>query len=120
MLELVEAAFDEVALAVELGIDGSLHPACAQGGDVGSGSMCLDQFDDGAGVVTTIGNHVAAKAQTLDQVGHGGLVGRLAGREHHAHRQPAFINDGIDLGAQSATRTADGVIRAPFLPPPAC
>jgi len=27
---------------------------------------------------------------------------------------------GVDLGGQSATRTTDGVIRAPFLPPAVC
>ena len=63
---------------------------------------------------------VAAKAQVINQVGHRRLVGRLARREHHAHRQSASADHGIDLGAQSATRTADGVIRAPFLPPAAC
>jgi hypothetical protein len=30
------------------------------------------------------------------------------------------IDHGVDLGAQSSTRTADGVILAPFFPPPAC
>jgi hypothetical protein len=44
----------------------------------------------------------------------------LPGGEDKPHRQPVFIDHGIDLGAQSATRTANGVIFAPFFPPAAC
>jgi hypothetical protein len=51
---------------------------------------------------------------------HGSLVGGLPRRENHAHRQPPLVDDSVDLGAQPATRTADGVIRPPFLPPAAC
>jgi hypothetical protein len=44
----------------------------------------------------------------------------LAGGQQQADRQAVAVNDGMDLGAQSSTRTADGVIRAPFFPPAAC
>jgi hypothetical protein len=44
----------------------------------------------------------------------------LAGRQQQTHRQTHGIDDGVDLGAQSSTRTANGVILAPFFPPPAC
>jgi hypothetical protein len=41
-------------------------------------------------------------------------------RQNKVHRQAALINGGMYLGCQSSTRTANGVIRAPFLPPAAC
>jgi hypothetical protein len=41
-------------------------------------------------------------------------------REHNPHRHSGLIDHRVDLGAQSSTRAADGVIRAPFLPPAAC
>jgi hypothetical protein len=44
----------------------------------------------------------------------------LAGRQDQPHGQTVFIHQSVDLGAQSATRTADGVIFAPFFPPAAC
>jgi hypothetical protein len=44
----------------------------------------------------------------------------LAGGEHQPQRQSMRANDGMDLGAQSSARTADGVILAPFFPPAAC
>jgi len=45
---------------------------------------------------------------------------RLSGRQQEPDRQAILVDDGVDLGAQSSTRTADGVIFAPFLPPAAC
>jgi hypothetical protein len=44
----------------------------------------------------------------------------LAGRQDDTDGQANRIYHGVDLGAQSSTRTTDGVIRAPFLPPAAC
>ena len=43
-------------------------------------------------------------------------------REAHRRfgRQAVLVDDGVDLSAQSSTRTANGVIRAPFFPPAAC
>jgi hypothetical protein len=44
----------------------------------------------------------------------------LTGGQHHPNREAIAIDDGVELGRQSSTRTADGVIRAPFFPPAAC
>jgi hypothetical protein len=44
----------------------------------------------------------------------------LAGREQQADGQAAGVDHDMDFAAQSSTRTADGVIRAPFFPPAAC
>ena len=120
VFEFVEETFDEVALAIDRWIDGTLDLAVSLGGDVRSRPMFGEQFEDGAGVVAPIGDDVASRPEPLDQRRHGGLVGGLARREHEPDRQAASIDHGVDLGAQSPTRTADGVIRAPFLPPAAC
>jgi hypothetical protein len=58
--------------------------------------------------------------QSSQEIGSGAQIVRLARCQHQPHRQAAFIDEGVDLGAQSATRTADGVIFAPFFPPAAC
>ncbi len=55
-----------------------------------------------------------------EQVRHRMRVGGLAGGEGEAHRQAAGIDAGVELGAQSAVGTTDGVIRPSFLPPAAC
>ena len=84
-----------------------------------SAAAC-DEIDKGAGVVAAISDEIAAWLELLDQQRRDGLVGSLALRQHDADRHAGLIDGGVDLGAQSSTRTADGVIRAPFLPPAAC
>ena len=78
-----------------------------------------DQRDQIVGVVATVGDDMAVP-EAIQQLGRGPQVVGLAGGEYQADRQAVLVNDSVDLGAQSATRTADGVIFAPFLPPAAC
>src|SRR5689334_15971749 len=58
--------------------------------------------------------------QAGQQLRHGTKIVFLPSGEHQAHRQSVLIDGGVNLGAQSSTRAADGVILAPFLPPAAC
>ena len=78
-----------------------------------------DQGEQSIGVVATVGDDVAAPEAGQQLRSCPQVVG-LAGSEHQPDRQAVLVDDGVDLGAQSATRTADGVIFAPFLPPAAC
>jgi hypothetical protein len=120
MFDLVEEALDEVALSVELRVDGAnaLHIALAW--DVSGGAEGGEEFDDGAGAVAAIGHGLTGRRQAGNKVWQGGFIGRLAGSEQKTNRQTDLIDDGVDLGRQSSTRTANGVIRAPFFPPAAC
>ena len=120
VLELVEEALDEVAVPVELAVDDASDTDVALGGNVGSGAGGLDQCDDGAGEVATVGDDIAGKRHVFNERRQGCLVGGLAGRQQQADRQTPTVDDGVDLGAQSPTRAADGVIRAPLFPPAAC
>src|SRR6185312_887197 len=120
MLEFVEEALDEVALTVDREIDDASNADVGLARDMGCGAAGLDQIDDGAGEEAAIGDHVAGQAQPRDQRRKGGLVGGLTGCQEETDRQAMRIHDHVDLAAQSSTRTADGVIRAPFLPPAAC
>src|SRR5882672_558584 len=61
-----------------------------------------------------------AALEAFEQVRRRTKIVCLAGRQHQPHGQTILVDKGVDLGAQSATRTADGVIFAPFLPPAAC
>jgi hypothetical protein len=71
-------------------------------------------------VVAAVGDPRAVGGETGEHLGHGAHVGGLAGGECEAHRQSMRADAGVDPGGQSATRTTDGVIGAPFLPPAAC
>lgn len=120
MLQLVEEVFDEIALSLDRRIDRALDLAIATGRNVSAAAAIAHQFDQRFRIIPAIGNKVAAGFERFDQHGRDGLVRRLALRQDDAHRQAGLVDDGIDLGAQSSTRTADGVIRAPFFPPAAC
>lgn len=120
MLEFVEEAFDQVSLAIEGMVDRALSLAVALGGNVGGPAPRGDQVDEVLPVVTAVGDHVLGRRQAVEEGRCGGLVRGLSGAQQETQRQPSFIDDGVDLGAQSSTRTANGVIRAPFLPPAAC
>jgi hypothetical protein len=61
-----------------------------------------------------------AAAEAIEQLGSSAQVVGLAGGEDQADWQAVLVDDGVDLGAQSATRTTDGVIFAPFFAPAAC
>jgi len=120
VLELVEEALDEIAMPVDVRIDRAADAHVALAGDVSVGAVRFDDLDDGASEVATVGHDVARQAKALEQLGRGGLVGCLARREYQANRQTAGVDDGVDFCGQSSTRTANGVIRAPFFPPAAC
>lgn len=120
VFEFVEEALDEVALAVEPGVDGAPHADVALAGDVGPSPARLDHLDDGPGVIAAVGDDVASEGKAAEELRCRGLVGGLARGEHEADGEAAGIDDDVDLGAQSAPRSSDGVIRTPFFPPAAC
>ena len=120
MFELAEEAFDKVAPSIERGFDGSLDAHAALGRDVGRAAEAAHQIDNRHAVVAAVGDESGGGRQAGEKVRDGRLVGGLSRRDQQPDRQAVLIDDGVDLGAQSSTRTADGVIRTPFLPPAAC
>ena len=54
MLQLVEEAFDQIALSIESRIDRTLNLAVAAGWDVSAPATAFDQIDEGSGIVTTV------------------------------------------------------------------
>jgi len=88
VLELLEKPLDEIALAIECGINGTLHLAIPLGRDMRPAAVLVDEIDDGAGIVTTIGNDITVRLQSLQQRRDGSFAGRLALREHDPHWHP--------------------------------
>jgi hypothetical protein len=54
VLELVEEAFDEVAMSIEFRVDRALDLAVAAGRDVGSPTGRLDEVEDGPGIIAAV------------------------------------------------------------------
>jgi len=119
VLELAEEALDEIALSVDAPINGALYEALPGRGDVGFGATGSDQVEQRIGVIPAVSDDVTA-FEAGEQDRRSAQIVVLSGRQHETHRQAILIDQGVDLGAQSSTRTADGVILAPFFPPAAC
>jgi len=120
VFELVEEAFDQIALAIDCGIDAALVFSVARRWDVGGRPCLSDESEDGIAVIGAVTDDFGACGQAAQQGRDRARVMNLAGGEDQADGQASLVDQRIDLGAQSATRTADGVIRTPLLPPAAC
>lgn len=120
VFELVEVSLDQVALAIDCPVDGTLNLPIALGRNMCCSTARFDPLDQCDCVIPTVRHHMRGVPQAVDECGGGGLVAGLSGADRQSDRQTCLIHDRVDLGAQSATRTTDGVIRAPFFPPAAC
>lgn len=119
LLEFAEVSLDQVAASVKIGWDAALMADAALGRDVSGAAAGCDPLDQRKAVVSAVGDDGAGR-QRVQQHRGDRLVGGLTGCDVQADRQAVLIDDGVDLRAQSATRTANGVILAPFFPPAAC
>lgn len=119
LLEFAEEAFDQISMAVELWWDGALPADPALGRDVCLAAPGCHPVYQRHAVVAAVG-YDGARQQRVQKGRRRALVGGLSGRDVQADRQAILIDDRVDFGTQSATRTADGVILAPFFPPAAC
>ncbi len=68
MLEPVEEAFGEIALAVQCVTDGALHLAVARRWDMSPTAAAFHQIYDGAGIVASVGDQTPAFAQRLKRL----------------------------------------------------
>jgi hypothetical protein len=65
VLQFVEEAFDQIALSVKRVIDRTLDLAVAAGRDVSPSAATFYQIDNGAGVVTAVGDEVATWLESI-------------------------------------------------------
>lgn len=120
MLHLAEEAFDKVALPIERLVDAALDMPVALRRDVGANASQRCQVDKRPGIVATVGDEIVCPRQALDERNRRRFVGSLPRRKQEPDRKSCFVDNRVDLGTQSSTRTTDGVIRAPLFPPAAC
>ena len=86
MFELAEEALDEVALAIEIRIDGSLPLAVALCRDVSLASAPADEIEQVLPVIAAVGDDDGRGRQPFEQSGGRGLVGGLSRGERKADR----------------------------------
>ena len=118
MLDGIEEALDEIALGVKREVAVAFDLAVGFWRDDRGDGAYFQARDEAAGVITLVGE----KGSGLDFGGQRfGLrdVVNLAAGEAERQGISQGIDDGMDFRRQSATRTADGLVRAPFFSAPA-
>jgi hypothetical protein len=119
LLELGEAALDQVALFVERLVEVMLEGAGRVVGDDGDGAGLGDGGAEGVGVVGGIGEDRGRPIGAEQRQGLRG-VAALAGGQDDPDGAAQATNGEVDLGARAATGAADGLILRPFFAPAAC
>ena len=120
LFELVEEAFDEIALAIErlLPAEPSLAPDHV--GNVGDGAAGLEMLPEPIGVVGLVGDQDGASLEVGQEgVGGGQIVG-LTRSDQELDRPPLAVDAGVDFGREPAATAAHATISTVFLTPEAC
>ena len=119
VFELVEEAFDEIALPIQDLAVASRHPAASGRRDAGSDAALAQEFAEPVGVVGFVGDEATMGRNHVEQSAGGAKIVCLAGGQDQAHWQATAVDHGIDLGRQPAARAPDRLI-AVFLGAAAC
>ncbi len=119
MLEQVEKSLDEVALAVEGEIARTRGCSVGFGWDDGDDFSILEGSDEGVGVESLVGDQSAGVGGFDQRFGASQIV-ILARAEHHLDRIAEGVDEGVNLGGQSAAGSADGLRAVFFWAPALC
>src|SRR5258705_2303031 len=104
VLELVEEALHEIAEAVEKGAESWPVHAPGHGLDVGPGATLGHARAQRVAVIGAVGEQDLARTEGAEHVGGTLAVVGLAGAELQGNRIAVGIDEGVDLGRQSAPR----------------
>ena len=120
ILELVEAAFDQIAQPVEGAIHADAPLARLPHWDHWQGIALLYGSANAVSVVSPVGEQDARGGQV---VGHHQIepeiVRRLARRDLRSHGQAVRVDEKVDLGRETTTRTSETRSRSPLFEPAA-
>ena len=119
LLELAEAAFDEVSLGIEMFIERVFLGARRIVGNDGERALVGDRLAKVVGVIGGVG-HDDLSGQAFDQGSGLRDIAHLARREQEAHGASQTPDGQMDFGAQATARAADGLILSPPFAPLAC
>src|SRR4030095_5529316 len=96
VLQLVEEALDEIALAIDRVGAGAVNEPAAEAWNMGSCSGLTDEIENGVAVIAAVGDNVASRHQIPQEFRHDALVVRLPCAQNDANRQTIVIYDRVD------------------------
>ena len=118
LFESIEETLDEVAFGVEGEVACAVELAIGLGRDHRLDAAHGQGFDETVGVVTFVGDEGLRLDFGQERFGLGDVVG-LTARQADRQRIAERIDDGVDLGRQSAARPPERFRPAVFLGAPA-
>lgn len=118
LFESIEETLDEVAFGVEGEVACAGGPAVGLGRDHRLDAAHRQGFDETVGVVTFVGDEGLRLDFGQERLGLGDVVGLTAGQADR-QRIAERVNDGVDLGRQSAARPPERFRATVFLGAPA-
>ncbi len=116
----IEEAFDAIALSIEHRAEASLPSAVRLERDVGRSASLLDRAAQPVGVIGLVGKDDGTWPEMSQQLRGRRAIRRLTRCEEQLERQAARVDDGVNLGGQSAARAAHTAIRVAFFEFAAC
>ena len=119
MLDFVEEALDEIALAVEREITIARHLAVGFRRDHWSDGPLIECVDQRIGVVSLVADE-RTRIGIFEQRLSASQVMVLPWRQHQAARIAQGIDESVDFGGQSAARSADRLRAVFFRAPGLC
>jgi hypothetical protein len=119
VLERIKEALDEVALTVEREVAMSLDVAVGFRRDHRGDASFGQGVDERVGIEGLVAED-GGRIDVLDEGLGAGEIGVLTRREHDMDRIAQGINEHMNLGGQSAARSADGLIAVFFGAPALC
>ena len=118
MFESIEEALDEIAFGVEGEVAFAERFAVGLGRDHRHDAAHGQSFDEAVGVVTFVGDEGVRLDFGEERFGLGDVVDLTAGQADR-QRIAERVDNGVDLGRQSAARSPDRFLAAIFLSAPA-
>ena len=119
VLEFVEKALDEVALAIEIKITCQWNCAAGVGRDDRGDLPIGEGLDEGVGVVSLVADESRRLGMLKQRLCTSKIVG-LSWRKHQLDRIAQGIDERMNFGAQSTARPTDRLRAVFFLAPALC
>ena len=120
LFELVEEAFDKVALAVQCLFPAESPFAPARVGDVGDRATGPDASSDTVGIVSLVGDDNGPPLEIGQERFGPRQIVRLAGSDQDLRRPALAVDARVDLGRETAAAASNTTISTLFLGPEAC
>ncbi len=109
VLDEVAPAVDEVAPAVHVAVEVDDGRAVGLGWDHRGGATTVKVRPEPVGVESFVAEQ-GAEGDALDQRLHADAIVALAGQQDEAHQVAEGVDEGDDLGCQTAARAADRLV----------